>query len=131
MYSVKLEDVIKEIAKCLKLSITKTEQMISDIENDNAGRWMDLIYEKCDDNLVARFKVAANIIDEPDENDGEYDDYPYEMKSLDDDKVYNYSDNKHQEINYEYKNGYILYETYELGDLIIDLVRFAHKISVN
>ena len=80
MYSVNPTDVIQEVAHKLKLNAQETAIFMKEIDAGLATEWLAAIENLNDGNLLVRFKVACNIIDEPDETDGEYDDYPTEER---------------------------------------------------
>ena len=104
MYSINPNDVILEVVNTLNLSARDAEQLYSDINAGNAAKWLDAIEATGNGNLVARYKVAVNIIDEPDETDGEYDNYPTECKYF----VYDKDDNCVSD-GFNYEDGAIAY----------------------
>lgn len=88
-YKLKAEDVLLDVINILNLSARDSETLYKDFNDGNGQKWLEEIENKGDGNLVARYKVICNIIDEPDETDGEYDNYPTEQKFF----VYDKDDN--------------------------------------
>ncbi len=88
-YKLIPEDVLQEIVNTLNLSARDAEILYNDYNNGMGYKWLDAIEKTNNGNLLARYKVICNIIDEPDETDGEYDDYPTEQKYF----VYDKDDN--------------------------------------
>jgi hypothetical protein len=88
-YKLIPEDVLQEIINTLNLSARDAETLYKDYNNGKGYKWINSIEKTNNGNLLARYKVICNIIDEPDETDGEYDDYPTEQKYF----VYDKDDN--------------------------------------
>ena len=118
MYSVNKNDVILEVINTLNLSARDAEQLYSDINDGNATKWLNAIEATGNGNLLARYKVAMNIIDEPDETDGEYDDYPTEEKYF----VYDKEDNCVSD-GFNYEDGAIAYAN-SCGHPIVKIHRY-------
>lgn len=119
MYSVNKNDVILEVINTLNLSARDAEQLYSDINDGNATKWLDAIDSTGNGNLLARYKVAMNIIDEPDETDGEYDDYPTEEKYF----VYDKDDNCVSSYGFNFEDGAIAYAN-SCGHPIVKIHRY-------
>lgn len=98
------EDVLQEIINTLNLSARDAQTLYNDYNDGNGYKWLDAVEKTGNGNLVARYKVICCIIDEPDETDGEYDDYPTEEKYF----VYDKDDNCVSD-GFNYEDGAIAY----------------------
>jgi hypothetical protein len=78
MYSTDVTSVCMEVTKKLNLSTYDAETLIHDVNNLRGNEWLEQVESLNDDNLTARFKLVAQIIDESDETDCE-DEYPTEV----------------------------------------------------
>ena len=98
------EDVLQEIINTLNLSASDAQTLYNDYNDGNGYKWLDAVEKTGNGNLVARYKVICCIIDEPDETDGEYDNYPTECKYF----VYDEEDNCVSD-GFNYEDGAIAY----------------------
>jgi hypothetical protein len=118
MNSINTRDVVYEVSLKLNLSAADTATLFHDVNNFRGGEWLKKIESIGDDNLTARFKIAANIIDEPDETDGEYDDYPTEQKYF----VYDKDDNCVSD-GFNFEDGAIAFAN-SCGHTIVKIHRY-------
>ena len=105
MCKLNANDVIQEIINKLNLSAHDAEMFIHDINNLRGHEWLDEIEKIGDACLFVKFKVICNIIDEPDETDGEYDNYPTEQKYF----VYDKDDNCVSDYGFNFEDGAIAF----------------------
>ncbi len=117
-YKLIPEDVLQEIISILNLSARDAECFYEDFNNGNAVKWLETIENNCSGNLIAKYKVISNIIDEPDETDGEYDDYPTERNYF----VYDKDDNCVSD-GFKYEDGAIAYAN-SCGHPIVKVHRY-------
>lgn len=115
MYSVNINDVIQEVINTLNLSACDAEQLYNDINAGNAIKWLDAIDAKGNANLVERYKIATNIIKEPDE----YDNYPTEQKYF----VYDKDDNCVSSYGFNFEDGAIAFAN-SCGHPIVKIHRY-------
>ena len=67
MNSVELKNVLNEVAKKLKLTADEKKIFMKEVEAGLATEWLTSVENLQDDNLLERFKIACNIVDEDDE----------------------------------------------------------------
>ena len=66
-YKLKAEDVLQDVINTLNLSARDAEQLYKDYNNKEGNKWLEAVEKTNNGNLVARYKVICNIIDEPDD----------------------------------------------------------------